>query len=115
MGWIPPSFRSSFQALLNSSANQERPIASRQEDIRQAMIKALEHKDWSAHATLGDRIMFAEDLMDLWFLRSELMQVVSSRYGEMMAHRALREISDMFEGLLPKNMNYRPSSLGTLA
>jgi hypothetical protein len=114
MSWIPPSFRSSFQAILRRSSEQDRSIESRQEDIRQAMIKALEHKDWHDHSNLGDRIMFAEELMDLWFLRSELMQVVSSRYGELMAHRALHAISDMFDGLLPKNMNYRPRYLGNV-
>ena len=47
----------------------------------------------------------------LWFLRPELLMALSARAGEQAAHEIIDEISAMFDGLLPKSLNSRPSRL----
>jgi hypothetical protein len=112
MSWIPSGFKSSIRALLSNSADEEPCSDIREEDIRRAMLNTLDHKDWSSYSYLEYRILFAEDLIALWYLRSELMHIISTCHGELLASGKMREISTMFKGLLPKNMNSRPSPLG---
>lgn len=106
-------FQSTIRSLFSSLEDEESSSVSQEELIRHAMLNTLNLKDWSDFDQLHDRIVFATDLMELWFLRSELMHAISRGYGELIASRQMREISEMFEGLLPKTMHTRPSPLGS--
>jgi hypothetical protein len=112
MSWIPSSFKTSMAALLGSAMSDDDPHPAFQlEDIRQTMLDTLDHAGWNTYSYLEHRIMFASSLMDLWFLRSDLMHAISNVLGESVAAQTIREISAMFDGLLPKGLASRPSPL----
>lgn len=58
------------------------------------------------------RVLFAEDLQGLWYLRSDIMASISAIQGESVASQKIRQITNMFEGLLPKGMTSRPGAFG---
>lgn len=79
--------------------------------IRQAMLNALAEAGESCFSPVARRIDCADDAPSLWFLRAEMMGVLAARYGEERARERLREISDQFEGVLPKGLRTRASPL----
>jgi hypothetical protein len=58
------------------------------------------------------RVQFADDLQALWYLRGDLMAALADLHGEAHARETIRNISDQFQGLLPKGLSTRPSPLG---
>lgn len=53
------------------------------------------------------RIVFASDLQALWYLRPELLMVVSAVAGERAAQAKIARISALFDGLLPQGLSSR--------
>jgi hypothetical protein len=101
-----------MHSLLNSPEPDDAHSLERMEEIRQAMLDTLSPDAWNKHFLLETRVMVAPEVMDLWFLRSDLMQAISTTHGELVSGHKLRAISSMFDGLLPRNMASRPSPLG---
>ena len=104
----PNSVRDFLDALGVLPASPE--AASTLEGIRQAMLDALEAP---ADPTtdrlvqkirLGHRIRTGKDAQALWYLRSDLMQFLSTSRGELEVARQLEQISSLFEGLLPPGL-----------
>jgi hypothetical protein len=58
------------------------------------------------------KVVRANDLQELWYLRGDLMAAIAAVHGEAIARRNLIQISDMFKGFLPKALTSRPSPLG---
>ena len=112
MSWIPSSLITSMQSLLSSSEPDDEHTCDRMEEIRQAMLDTLDPASWDNHYYLEKQILFASELLDLWFLRSDLMHAISTIHGELVSGHKLRTVSNMFDGLLPKSMASRPSPLG---
>ena len=59
--------------------------------------------------------LFSQDAVSveaLWFLRGEMMAVLSRSRGEALALEQISEISEMFDDLLPEGLRSRPSPLG---
>jgi hypothetical protein len=111
MRWMSTSYIvSSMQGLLGGSSSQERRAAFRIDDIRKAMIESLGDNGCVTFPQVVRRVLFANDLQGLWYLRSDLMAAISSMHGESVASQKLRRITVMFEGLLPKGMFSRPGS-----
>lgn len=102
-------FISSMQGLLGLSVPDEGRYAFRIEDIRQAMLDSLGQEGCSHYPHIERRVLFAPDLQGLWYLRSDIMVAVSSLQGEMIASQRVRQITRMFEGLLPKSMVRGPA------
>lgn len=76
------------------------------------MVDSLGNEGCANFPQVERRILFAEDLHGLWYLRSDVMVAISSLQGECVAIQKIRKITGMFEGLLPKGMFSRPGSLG---
>ena len=117
MRWMSTNFIlssvHSLQGLFANYASFGPRAAFRLEDIRQAMLDCLEEQGATMRfPAIERRIMFAEDLQVLWYLRSDVMGAISSLKGESVASQKLRQITSMFEGLLPRGMFSRPGSLG---
>jgi hypothetical protein len=106
------SFISSMQGLLGVSSTDEPRTLFRIEDIRQAMLDSIGEDARTSFPQIERRILFAEDLQGLWYLRSDIMVAISSLQGESVAIQRIRQITNMFEGLLPKGMFSRPGALG---
>lgn len=113
MGWMSTSFIvSTLQDLLRGSPSDGGRALCRIEDIRQAMVDSLGDEGCTNFPQIERRVLFAEDLQGLWYLRSDVMAAISSLQGESVANQKIRQITNMFEGLLPKGMFARPGSLG---
>jgi len=104
-------FLSTMQERLNPLRDDSVVAAFHIDDIRQAMLKCLDEECAGHFPQVERRILMATNVPALWFLRPELLMAVATRCGEQAAHQMVDEISSMFEGLLPKGLNSRPSRL----
>ena len=90
MSWFKTTrdLRSTIQALFSTTSSTSmlrRDPAAGLENIRQAML-ALTALDPGERAVfLARRIRYASDLQALWFMRGELMALLSRIYGEQVA------------------------------
>lgn len=105
-------FTSSFAALL-SDENAPIDVSGRLEGIRYAMLDMLMELD-TEHENGAQAIWAsvgrASEVQTLWYLRSDLLRVLSGSFGEMVAREKVGEITGMFRGIVPKNQ--MPSAQG---
>lgn len=86
---------------------------SRIKDIRQAMLDSIVGlSDSHQFSQVWARVLYAPDIQALWYLRSDLMTLLSGLLGERTAGARLATISRLFEGQLPSAQKSRPNSLG---
>ena len=67
------------------------------ERVRKAMLLVIEEYGGDDHIRLDMKINFARQIAELWFLRPELMQVVSAAQGEQVAQECMAEITALFK------------------
>lgn len=79
--------------------------------IRNAMLDALSATAAGPYSVIRLRVTYAQDLQDLWYMRSEVLEAVAAVDGEAVARRKLVHISQMFNGYLPRSLATRPSPL----
>jgi hypothetical protein len=91
-------------SLLGISVPEKSHIGARVDHIRQAMLDSLGNEGCASHRQIARRVLFARDLQGLWYLRSDVMAAISSLNGQSVANEKLRQITAMFEDVLPKNM-----------
>jgi hypothetical protein len=111
MNKLASQFISSMQGLLGLSVPDEGRSAFRIEDIRQAMLDTLGDDGCANYPHIERRVLFAPDLQGLWYLRTDIMVAISSLRGEVVASQRVRQITSMFDGLLPKGMMTRPGTV----
>lgn len=80
-------------------------IAVRTEVIRAAMLQAI-HEVYSTQKSaeslkVWSDISRAMDIQSLWYLRCDVLRVLSDFYGEMVSRKQLDQISELFRGLVP--------------
>ena len=86
---------------------------SRITDMRQAMLDSIVGlSDSQQFVQVWARVLYAPDIQALWYLRSDLMTLLSGLLGERTASVHLATISRMFDGQLPAAQKSRPNSLG---
>ncbi len=102
------TFISSMQSLLGASVAAPRHCLIQLETIRQAMLDLLQDDGCRTFPLVERRILFATDMQALWYLRSDLMAALSYLQGERIARQSLQDITELFEGALPKGMFSRP-------
>ena len=81
------------------------------DDIKKAMLSALGDTGAEKYPVVQLKVSCANDIEDLWYLRGDLMAVLSAFSGEVAAKRQINEISDMFHGMLPRGLTARSSPL----
>lgn len=114
MRWFKSKdLRSSIYAMFNvsTSVTPRVPDAHTMDEIREAMLAMTALDPGERAAGLARRIRYATDLQSLWFMRGELMQLLSRSYGEMAARGKVDELSALFADLLPSGLRSRPSPL----
>jgi hypothetical protein len=114
MRWFKPNFRSGLQAIFSSSHGSVPPQDASEysiEDIRDAMLTMLAEVGEDRSPQVTRRIRYAVDVQALWFLRGDLMAVLSGAHGEAVALEKLEALSQMFKALLPQGLRSRPSPL----
>jgi hypothetical protein len=82
------------------------PVDARRQEarIRERMLEELLHETVAGCGWLATRIHEAADVEALWYQRTSLMQALSRTQGEAHAAHVLAEITQMFEGSLPRSM-----------
>ncbi len=111
MSWKTSKFASSFVSLFIDSAPDEIGD-SRIEAVRDAMLEAIQDLAASpAHDTLTRRLRWAPHAQALWYLRMDVMTLLSSERSEAKARQCLADITAQFRGLIYANQISRPSRL----
>jgi hypothetical protein len=82
------------------------------EGLRAEMLNLMDEAKIDVAASLRLRIRCATTLRSLWFMRSDLMGVLSLIYGEAEARHQVELISAKFRDALPSALRSRPSPLG---
>jgi hypothetical protein len=88
----------------DSGLAMEQGRHARVEKIRSLMLGYLDPSPNSAHQSLIRRLRFASDVQALWYLRGDLMAVLSELSNERQARDQIQQITLMFEGLVPESM-----------
>jgi hypothetical protein len=73
-------------------------------EVRYRIIKTLEHEGLPSDAPVMRRVFAINDLEGLWFLRTDIMQDLSLRFGELEAQIVMGDITPLFAGLVPDSM-----------
>ena len=85
---------------------------SRIKEIRQAMLDCLAGLDEGRPVVrVMAKVLYASDIQSLWYLRSDVMGLLSNMQGESAAQEQILSITDMFTGLLPAAQKPRPNRL----
>lgn len=106
-----PTIQSLF-GLLGGAQRSSRALDDAIGDIQEAMLAALGQAGGKRFPAVWRRIQYAPDLQALWYLRGDLMAALAALHGEAHAREAIRDISEQFDGLLPRSLSTRPSPLG---
>jgi hypothetical protein len=91
-------------SAMDSVLVMEQGRHARVEKIRSLMLDYLDPSPNSAHQRLIRRLRFASDVQALWYLRGDLMAVLSELSNERQARDQIQQITLMFEGLVPESM-----------
>ena len=115
MRWTKTNFRNGMHLLLGKNGPSaaeawDDPI----ETIRSAMLLSLgpptaAGDPHSAHVM--SRIRFSKDAEDLWYLRGDVLALLSASQGEAAAYDCMDALAPLFEGLLPRGLANRPARL----
>jgi hypothetical protein len=101
---IASKLSSSLMGLLDDSLPKGRRETGVQE-IRDAMFASLASRmqgDMRTHP-IWNKLQYASTIQTLWYLRMELMTLLSVHCDEGVAQGELERITDLFQGLLPRN------------
>ena len=111
MSWKTSKFASSLISLFIDAAPdtvEDRRI----EAVRDAMLSAIaDLTQTSGLDTITRRLRWAPHAQSLWYLRIDVMTLLSAQLGESEAHRRLRDVTQRFRGLVPSAQISRPSRL----
>ncbi len=102
MRWIKPVIRHSISALLGTEARKHSPESL--ESVRQAMLAVLGPDGAACSPQLRRRLQYLHDVQALWYVRSEMVSVLSGLHGEAKAVDMVRSLTPLFEGRLPAAM-----------
>ncbi len=111
MSWKSSKFASSLMSFFSDSGSDSSSTFCI-EEVRQAMLDCMYSlEDSHRKARISAQVLYASDIQALWYLRSDVMNLLAALLGEAVAHARLALISDMFTGLLPAAQKARPNRL----
>ena len=99
MNRVSSRLRDSLFGLVRREALKAPPALI--ENIRSAMLLALDDADADQHLKLERTILLARDIDTLWYARPALMSAVATHLGENHATRCMVEITKLFEAYAP--------------
>lgn len=106
---VVTEFLTTWQERLNPLREETIQAVYQIDDIRQAMLDSLDTAAREDFPHVERRILQASNVPALWFLLPDLLMALAAHSGEQAARRVIDDISDMFDGLLPKGLSTRPS------
>ena len=86
---------------------QRRTSGHRFQHIRESMLLLLEPYASEQISHVRQRVRFAQDLEALWYLRQDLVLVLTEYEGDETARKRTLEINRSFQGRLPSTMRPR--------
>jgi hypothetical protein len=97
-------FTSSLVGLLGEPASNT-DVEGRIEDIRQEMLGSMSEllAEQATQSKVWDKVLYASSVQTLWYLRVDLMALLSSHCGEAVAAETLSVATQKFRGVLPPN------------
>lgn len=110
MGWLSNGFLAKLGIGRGARFSAER-VAHRMDDIRTVMLDMLGEEGALQYPHVARRIRHSVDAQALWYARAELMAALAGLYGERSARERMVSLSVMFDGLLPKGLMSRPTTL----
>jgi hypothetical protein len=104
MSSIIARFTSSLMGLMGESASSA-SVGSRMEEIREEMLGSMLEllPEPAPQSMVWDKVLYAPSIQTLWYLRLDLMALLSEHCGETVAGKALSNITERFRGVLPAN------------
>ena len=99
-----PHIKSSYMALLGKAEITPDLLVARTEAIRKLMLTEIGETGEVNFPGVARRVRYAPDVQGLWYVRSELMGVLSSVHGETIAQEKIASISARFKGLIPESL-----------
>jgi hypothetical protein len=74
------------------------------EHIREEMLDCMDAflSDKAVRPAVWSKVQYASDIQSLWFLRSDVMHLLSDYCGETMAAIKVEALTALFRGLIPK-------------
>ncbi len=111
MSWKTSKFASSLISLFIDSAPDE-INDSRVERVRDAMLRSFHGlPDSPTLDSLTRRVRWAPHAQALWYLRVDVMTMLSTLRSEVEARQSLQAITELFLGLVHANQIGRPNRL----
>lgn len=107
-----PHIKSSYMALLGKAEVTPDVMEARTEAIRKLMLLEIGEASESDFPGIARRVRYAPDVQGLWYVRSELMGVLSSVHGETIAREKIASISARFKGLIPESLTSAAGAAG---
>lgn len=86
-------------------------LADKLEDIRLAMFDMLGEEGVRQYPKLVQRIHRSGDAQTLWYARADLMAALAGLHGEQVARTRMVSLSVLFDGMLPRGLMSRPTTL----
>ena len=102
-----PQLKTSYMALLGRTEPTPEALNARIEIIRQLMLRELGEYGEKKFPAVTRRVRYAPDIQGLWYARSDVMAILATTYGEILARQKVADISNRFNGLLPKSLTVR--------
>ena len=99
-------------ALLGKAEITADAMVARTEAIRKLMLLEIGEAGEKNFPAVARRVRFAPDVQGLWYLRSELMGVLSSVHGETVAQEKIASISARFKGLISQSLTSAAGGVG---
>jgi hypothetical protein len=114
MSWKTSKFASGLVSLF-IDATPDDMVEGRVEQVREAMLASLKGlPDNQTLESLTRRVRWAPNAQALWYLRMDVMTLLSTHRNESEARQCLHEITQLFLGLVHANQMSRPSRLNQL-
>ena len=111
MRWITSDLLAGLYGRWTGQTPHPERMAHRLEDIRLAMLDMLGEDGAERYPQVGRRIRYGADAQALWYARADLMAALAGLYGEQVARTRMVSLSVLFEGMLPKGLMSRPTTL----
>jgi len=111
MNWLNQDIKSSLMSLLKFTEHTPANSEDRLEAIREKMLTAMGEFGETKSPRVMRRVRYAADAQGLWYVRGDVMAVLSALHGETEARKKMDALSKQFTGMLPAGLITRPSAL----
>lgn len=82
------------------------------DDLRRTMMDCLRDvRPCDELDQVRSRVQYGADIQSLWYVRSDIMNLLAGTHGETFAREQLVMLTGLFKGLLPKGLESRPAGL----